>query len=281
MGRLRAVLLACVLVSPAAAQPTKPTEAQMTQAKDLVNKAKDKSNAGDHQAAIDFYLAAYNIAPLPLLLSNVATEYEQLKKPVEALKYYCKYLEAEPDGPMASYATSHAKELQSGLHNPVDDKNVCAPPRAVPPPTPPDGAGSGSSATGSPGAGSDATKQQTGTTAQEDPGAGMKKVGLYTGVAGVVVLGAGTFFGVRAYQLSNTITDHTMGTKWENNINTEESDGRRDQTLQIVLMATGGAATVAGAVIYYLGRNKSETEHVAVHPVVAPGYGGFAAVGHF
>src|SRR3954463_8709031 len=101
---LVALTLLCSTVAFADPAAKPPTEQQMAAAKDVVNKAKEKSNAGDHQAAADLYLQAYTIAPLPLLLSNVAAEYEKLQnKSVEAIKYYCKYLEAEPDGPMAGY----------------------------------------------------------------------------------------------------------------------------------------------------------------------------------
>ena len=54
-----------------------------------------KSQANEHQGAIDLYLQAYAIVPLPVLLSNIGAEYQLITKPVEALKYFCKYLEAD------------------------------------------------------------------------------------------------------------------------------------------------------------------------------------------
>src|SRR5580692_4831675 len=111
MGSFRAVaaLVACSLVTtPAMPVIAQPKDAQ-TQARDLVNQATDKAKINDHKGAIELYLQAYNIAPLAILLANVGSEYEKLDDAVDALKYFCKYLEKEPDGPMASYATSHAK----------------------------------------------------------------------------------------------------------------------------------------------------------------------------
>src|SRR5580692_8157457 len=104
MGSYRAVaaVVACSLVTtpaiPVVAQPS----AGEAQARELVGKASDRSKAGDHKGAIDLYLQAYNIAPNAILLSNVASEYEKLNDPNDALKYFCKYLEADPEGPMAS-----------------------------------------------------------------------------------------------------------------------------------------------------------------------------------
>jgi hypothetical protein len=276
MGRSVAAFLSVVLIAtPALGQPkTPPTDAQMTQAKDLVNKAMDKAKSGDHQAAIDLYLAAYNIAPLPLLLSNVASEYEALKKPVEAVKYFCKYLEAEPDGPQAGYATQHAKDLQIQLKNPVDDGNVCAPPKVTPPPPnpPPDG---GTTTTEH----HDAPPPPPPT---DDPGHGMKLAGLGIGAAGVVGLALGVVYGIKAKNLSDTISNHDPKTPWENNINLEEADGKHDQKLQITFLVAGGVLAAGGAVIYVMGRGKSPAERAAiVTPVVAPSYGGFALTGRF
>jgi hypothetical protein len=51
------------------------------------------------------------------LLSNIAAEYEQDDKPVEALTYYCRYLTRDPDGINAPYAVSHARLLHARLIN--------------------------------------------------------------------------------------------------------------------------------------------------------------------
>nr|HEX4312733.1 tetratricopeptide repeat protein [Kofleriaceae bacterium] len=293
MGSFRAVaaLVACSLVTTPAisvvAQPG-PKDAQ-TQARDLVNQATDKSKAGDHKAAIELYLQAYNIAPLAILLSNVGSEYEKLDDAVDALKYFCKYLEKEPDGPMASYATSHAKDQQGKLHNPVDDQTVCKP---LPQNTgsgagsADTGAGSGSAGgtgTGSAGGTGTGSPGSTGGTTETSSDAGhtQRLVGLGAAGAGVIGLGLGVYFGLQAQDQADLITNHAKGTPWPNNIGQIESDGSRDQTLQITFLVVGGVLVIGGAALWYLGRTKPAEEHASLRPVVTPGYGGFALSGHF
>src|SRR5215813_5616945 len=84
-SRVLASLLASVMIiSPVLAQP------KDKGAQELVKKAITASNRGDHLAAIDLYLEAYKMAPVPVLLSNIGREYQQADKQVEALKYFCK-----------------------------------------------------------------------------------------------------------------------------------------------------------------------------------------------
>src|SRR5437762_3387859 len=108
-----AVLAAAMLVGQVglvAAQPT-PTPAQKQQVQDIVKQAIAKSQAGDHAGAIELYRNAYALSGLPTLLSNIGAEYQLATKPVEAMKYFCMYLEKDPAGPLATYATGQAKVL--------------------------------------------------------------------------------------------------------------------------------------------------------------------------
>ncbi len=133
MGKLGALVLALTAL-PLVARADKPTPLQIQQAGDLVKRAIAKSQAGDHEQSIDLYKEAYDIIPQPILLSNIGSEYEQAKKPIQALKYFCKYLDADPTGSNASYATAKAKAIQIDLGNPpADDNGVCKPPAPPPP----------------------------------------------------------------------------------------------------------------------------------------------------
>src|SRR5689334_18696804 len=126
-SRATAVLLVCgAMAGPALAEPT---EKDKQVAGDLVKKAIARSQAGDHAAAIDLYLKAYTIVPNSILLSNIGTEFQASGKPSQALRYFCMYLDKDPGGTNAPYATLQAKALQGELGNAdVDDRDVCAPP---------------------------------------------------------------------------------------------------------------------------------------------------------
>jgi hypothetical protein len=286
MGSSRATaaaLIASLVLAPIAAlaQP-KPNDAQMTQAKDLVNKAITKSQAGDHAAAIELYLQAYNIAPLPLLLSNLGSEYQQAQKPIEALKYFCKYLEVEPTGPNAGYATSQAKVLQTQLHNSVDDNNVC---KALPPPQPTAGSGAGSVDSSPP----PTPVQQpvpppVAPVEAADPGHGMKLAGMGVAGVGVVLAVVGIVYGSKASSISSDITNHPKNQPWPDDIQAQESEGQSDQNKQIGFLIAGGAAIGVGVALYVVGRGKRSSEDhppMAVVPTAAPGFAGLTWVGGF
>ncbi|MBA3457054.1 MAG: hypothetical protein H0T42_28455, partial [Deltaproteobacteria bacterium] len=121
-----AVLVSSLLAGTVLAQPKPPTPSEKQQANELVKQAIAKSQDKQHLAAIDLYLKAYAVVELPTLLSNVGTEYQQAAKPVEALKYFCMYLEKDPAGPLVTYATAQARVLQIQLGTTVEnDAEVC------------------------------------------------------------------------------------------------------------------------------------------------------------
>ena len=266
------MLLRCWwLPGPRAAQPS-PSPAQKQQASNLVKQAIAKSQAGDHATAIELYLQAYALIPQPLLLSNIGSEYQaEPGKQVEALKYFCKYLDAEPTGSNASYATAQAKWLQQQLGNKVDEKDVCKPakPEATPPPPPPPdntGSGAGSQVTGTsdlsppPPAAETRRRWPRRSSTRASASAWPARRGL----------GAGIYFGIQAKNASDLISNHKISDPWPANIKQIEADGKSDQTKQIGFMVGGGVALAAGAVLYFVGRShgSSSEEHVSVAPVV-------------
>ena len=279
MGKLHvaAVLLAA---SVASAQPA-PSAAQKQQASNLVKQAIAKSQAGDHATAIELYLQAYALIPQPLLLSNIGSEYQQENKAVEALKYFCKYLDADPTGSNVSYATAQAKTLQLQMGNKVDDKDVCKPKAEPPPPPPPD---TGSAAI-PPDTGSAA--QVTGTAdltqpAPEAHGKGLEYTGLGIAAVGAVGLGVGVYFGLQAKNASDTISNHKTTDPWPANIKQIEADGQADEDKQVEFLIGGGVALVAGGVLYFIGHARaSSSEHVSIAPVITPNGAGLAIGGSY
>lgn len=277
-----AVLVSSLLVGTVMAQPKPPTPAEKQQAGDLVKQAIAKSQEKDHIAAIDLYLKAYAVVPLPTLLSNVGTEYQQAAKPVEALKYFCLYLEKDPAGALVTYATSQARVLQIQLGNTVaSDAEVCKPVVAAPPPP---GEGSGV-VTPDPGPGSGSAVIAPGPEATTDPGASMKLTGMIVGGIGIATLGAGLYFGVQAKKINDDIEDQGPNEPWQNDIRAYMDKGQRYENMQIGFLVVGGALIVGGAIVYVLGRGKTSASEqqtqVSITPSVTPTGGGVTLVGRF
>ena len=89
----------------------------------------------------------------------------------------------------------------------------------------------------------------------------LQLAGIGVAGAGVIAFAIGTYFGKRAQDDSNLITNHDPMMMWPDNINTIEADGQSYENKQIGFMVAGGAMIVAGAAMYILGRSgKSSTE---------------------
>jgi hypothetical protein len=252
---------------------------------DLVKQAIAKSQAGDHQAAVDLYNEAYKLIPQPLLLSNIGSEYQQMDhKEVEALGYFCKYLASEgPQGQNSAYVTAQAKLLYIRLGGVTDvkDEDVCKPIVKPPPPTPVDTGNHETHTTG--------PTEPTGPTGPVDSGPPKPKtpaaryLGMGLAVVGAGMFGFGVYEGIQAKSISDEITNHPMSDPWDSNIKDREAEGESAEKKQIIFMAAGGVALVAGVAMVFVFKPKAETteQHVMVTPVVNGDTLGFAAAGRF
>ncbi len=263
---LRALAAAFVFViaaTPAMAQPRQPNRPPQDVANDLVKQAITKSQQGEHLEAIDLYLQAYSLIPQHTLLSNVGNEYQKAGKPVEALKYFCMYLEKDPTGTNATYATSKAKALQIELGNKnVDDRNVCKPAveEPAPPPTPPPPPNGG--LTGTQGLG-----EKPPAAGGGKPGGTLKLTGMVVGAVGLVGVGVGTYFGVRALQITNDINGHDIDDPWDSDIRDQMAKGQQYEDRQILLSVAGGVITATGVALYILGATRApSTEKLSIRP---------------
>lgn len=283
MGSLRAIGLALVLAPALAAAQPQPTPAAKQAASERVKKAIAKSQAGEHETAIDLYLEAYAIIPQPLLLSNVGSEYQQLKKPVEALKYFCRYLEADPTGANVTYAASQARVLYVELGGvpTVPYEDVCkpivkAPPPADPPrPKPQPASMPEPTPDPAPQAGPVDSGPTTSTPA-------IRYVGIGVAIVGAAAFGAGTYYGLEARKISDEITNHDVNDPWPGDIKEREAEGKSAEKKQIGLMIGGGVALAAGIVMFIVGApNATNETTVSFAPIATPDTLGFAASGRF
>ena len=270
----RTVLASVLIIAPVTgyAQP-QGTPAQKQQFGDWMKQAIAKSQAGDHAGAIEIYQKAYALIPLPTVLSNIGAEYQLATKPVEALKYFCMYLEKDPAGPLGSYAMGQAKLLQGQLTNTtVEDSQVCKPPKPAAPPTitpPPTDTTTGTQNLGTPST----------TPAAPDPGKKLKTAGLVLAGAGAVTVGLGVYFGVQAKKISDDISGH-KNEPWQDSILADQDRGQRDEYLQITCLTVGGLLVAGGAYLFFKGRAQT-AESTTITPTVAPGGGGVVLSGSF
>jgi hypothetical protein len=271
---LVSVLASMLVAAPVLAQPKTPQSDQQKQqlAGELVKKAITRSQDGDHIGAIDLYLQAYSLIREHTLLSNIGNEYQQAQKPVEALKYFCMYLDKDPTGTNATYAQTKAKALQMELGNKaVDDRDVCRPAARAPeqpdqpidsttPPPPPPPGGSGSP---------------------------LRWIGLGVGGVGAVAVAAGVFFGVKAQKDSDFISNYreTHPTdSWPDNIHAIEDRGQSYENKQIAFTIAGGVLVAAGVVMFVVGQSsgsKSKSESVTVTPTASRDGAGIALDARF
>jgi len=271
MGKLWGLALVLCLAATAHAD-----DKAKQKAGELVKQAIAKSQAGDHTASIELYQQAYNLVQNPLLLSNIGSEYQKAGKPVEAVKNFCKYIADDPTGANVEYATAQVKTMQIELGNEVEEKDPCkAKPKPVvtpttpvtaPPPSPPPG-------------GAGPVDNGPGPSA---PSHTLEYAGYGTAAAGAIVFGVGVYFGFKAKDISDQISNHPTNQPWPDNIKTLESDGKSDQSKQIALMVGGGVVLGAGVVMTVLGRSRAQSaEHVSLVPVASPTTVGLGLGGAF
>jgi len=275
--RIAALLASVLLANPALAQPKGPTDKDKQLAGDLVKKAIARSQAGDHSAAIEIYLQAYTIAPNSLLLSNIGAEFQQSGKPQEALRYFCLYLDKDPTGTNATYATSQARSLQNQLGNKdVVDDDVCAPPKPRPEkPKPPKDPSPKPPPPEPPRFDPDETTSSGGNT--------LKYVGLAAGITGLAVLGVGVYDGVQAQNITDQINKQPLNMAWPDNIRELQRRGQAYENLQIDFLIAGGVLAATGAILLVVSRSDASSKRASdkATVMVAPTTNGVVVLGHF
>lgn len=137
-------VLGAVVPLAARAQPA----GAIDKARALDKRGTDAFRAGRFDEAIEAYQAAYNLAPRPGGLYNIARAYHKKGDTRRALDYYRRYLAAEPNGPVSAEARDYVADIERSLaaaQPPATEPGAAGPPRDRPPatkadatPTPPD-----------------------------------------------------------------------------------------------------------------------------------------------
>jgi tetratricopeptide (TPR) repeat protein len=286
------VLVSALVAAPVAAEVDAASRAK---ARDLTERAIEKVRVGDHEAAIDLYLRAYELSSEAILLSNIGSAYQSLGRRERALRYFCRYLEADPSGKLAGFAREQAQQISTDL----GQRTMCEKQADKPKPPTTGGASTGTGATaggtsappslqegagdlgaGEPdGASNDVTVSMS---SRKEPGsaAPLRIGGLALVGVGVVGLGVGGYYGYVGKQASDRISDNDDG--WTVEDLEQQEIGKRANTRMTIALISGGAAVVAGTALYFLGRSmRVDEREVALVPQLSSGSTGFAFVGEF
>jgi hypothetical protein len=314
MGIRASLVVACALAaaSVAHAQP-QVSEASKQKANEYVKQAISRSEAGDHAAAIDLYLNAYELVPEPVLLSNIGTEYQRWKKPSEAHHYFCKYLEAAPTGANARYARSQAKKLASELDMPNTEDDACKAPTKHTVVEPDDKSqrverSERPERSEQPERSERTERRQPREQPRDEPEPDQPRrtrradrddrdregedhtlqyAGIGVGAAGAIVFGVGVYYMIKGKSLSDQISNHPHGDPWPPTIdgvplNQVDTVGRSYNSKAIGFSVGGGIAMIAGAVMYWKGQPSSSSHETArVTPMASPTSFGIAISGGF
>jgi hypothetical protein len=107
----------------------------------------------------------------------------------------------------------------------------------------------------------------------------MRITGLATAGVGVAAIGVGVAFGMRAQGISNEAS------QWDTFDQSRFDQGEAAERNMFIFTGIGGAAVIAGGVVYYLGHRAgtttTDTSEVSIAPVITSHAVTFAAAGRF
>ena len=112
----------------------------------------------------------------------------------------------------------------------------------------------------------------------DDPGSSRRTIGLVVAGAGVVALGAGIFFELRAHSLASERDDAARAGDAATTQSKDDS-ARASQTAFFVAGGLGAAALIGGGVLFFTAPSRSSKSAVALAPTFGRGAGGIAITG--
>jgi tetratricopeptide (TPR) repeat protein len=278
-GRAKLIVVALLALGIASAARTSAARAESRgkqTAEAHYEKGMKAYTLGHFPEAIEEFEKAYELRAEPVFLYNIAQSHRQDNNFQRAIFFYRRYLEAEPDTKNRPEIEKRIKDMEAQLNEQKDHGGtavgsgptptpVFAP--VVPPPVSPP------VATPAPSAPAPQPAQPT-TLAQETPGRGLRIAGITTAAVGVAGVGLGVAFGLHA----NTLHEEAFSPRWD----PEKFDSSKSyRTLEWVSFSVGGAAIVAGGLLYYFGWSAGSEAPVALAPLLAPGTGGAVLCGRF
>ncbi len=209
---------------------------------------------GEFSDAIAEFKLAYERAPMPGLLFNLAQASRLGKDYEQALHFYRAYLRARPDASNRDDVEKRIVELEPvvAARRRAEEQRLSTVSR--PPP---------------------ARAEAAPALVAPRPGGKQERIaGIAVGAVGVALLGGGIGFGVAALDAENRLSRlaSSMGS-WTPAQAQLYHDGQRDAAAATALYVVGGAAIATGVVLYVVGWRKDRPRFA-----VAPTNGGAQAV---
>jgi hypothetical protein len=312
----RTVSLLLAILGLLAAGPARAGNSATEQARQHYEIGTQQYDLGHWDDAIREFETAYELRPDPSFLYNLAQAYRRKGDLKRALDLYRNYLIKIPKGVQRAEVEEKIAALQRQIEESATKGSVpgSEPATATPPPVPaartapapgeapvpissPNGPPPDASAAmtgaqpdqGAPGTAPSraaapaptmtAAPAVTDTTgaAAPSPGRGLRIAGIACGGAGIVSIGVGAIFSLRARSLSNKVSGAPTFNP------SDDSAGQRAETLQWVFYGVGAGVAAAGGVLYYLGLRaaRATPPSVSLGPIVGPGSAGVSAMGVF
>ncbi|MGH1346614.1 MAG: tetratricopeptide repeat protein [Nannocystales bacterium] len=237
------------------APPEAPKEdPKLEQAMVSYDLGKKAYNAARYEDALEHFQEAATRYASPDFQYNIGLCYERLGKREEAVRAFRTYLRAKPE----AKDRANVEDRIFTLKKEIEEAENQPPPEVAPEPEPePD-------------------------PPEELPnGKGLILAGaVLTGVGGVVALGGGLGFGLAARNRSLSVEDVASGNPDDLTFaeaQTLDDEGRRFETLQIVMAATGAAVAVTGVALLAVGLKRKKRAEAGPTATLMPTWTGRSA----
>jgi tetratricopeptide (TPR) repeat protein len=191
-------------------------------------------NLNEHDEAIAAFKEGYKLSGSAGFLYNIAQAYRLKGDCAQALSFYRNYLRADPQADNRAAVEARIAAMAECVQ--------ATPPSPRAAPLPP---------------------------AAPVRGGGLRVAGLVVAGIGLAAAGTSVYFGLDARHAADDLsTRYETGGTWDQAAHDTEARGQRSQALMLALSITGGAAIVAGGVLYFLGwrTGREERQQVTVLP---------------
>ncbi len=241
--------------APAAAAPAEaPKEdPKLEQAMVSYDLGKKAYNAARYEDALEHFQEAATRYASPDFQYNIGLCYERLDKPEEAVRAFRTYLRAKPE----AKDRPNVEDRIFRLEQQIRDAQNQPPPETVPEPAP--------------------------VEEVEPPPDGKTLIlvgAVLTGVGGLVGVGGGLGFGLAARNRSLAVEEVSDGNPERLSFAESQAlddEGRRFETLQIVMAATGAAVAITGVALLAVGLKRKKEAAAGPTATLVPTWTGRSA----